>query len=1325
MSTLDDPTKHRERDEFLSRVEAIFKLRHKNATIKRHEGIEDRVSYLDITEEDSGVTANYAVGAYTGGPEFAFNSFISVHNEYRQRDPGTRSILVYSTGIASDTVKGRAAAERIILKSFVEYQGLIDFRPYLSRQVQRFANDKVYVPAKYVNQRVIYHYGLNEEFSNHAYEIVKSWLFEERGRFVLVLGDFGTGKTFLLRELARRLGQEGGVVPIFIELRALDKSFSLDALIAAHLATSGMDAEIEKFRYMLREGRVVLLFDGFDELVNRVTYDRAMDHFQTLIQAAQGNAKVVVSSRTQHFWTDAQARSATTLGQRVEKMAGNRIAYLQGFDQQQIRHFLTNELNDEVLVAERVRLLNEVRDLMGLSENPRMLGFISELNEEELRSARSADGEVTAASLYETLIRRWLGFEVKRQEPRGAPLALNEQQRWHAVTELALCLWERTDPCIELSELGDKVRESIELLAEQNMTADEATHQVGSATLLVRDEQGRFSFIHQSVLEWLVANKAADEPDVLRRSSMSRLMAEFFRDLIGREEARDWVHEFLDSKNEIVVENALLVRERLEAVGVVQDILRLVNQDLRGRDFSGQDLDRAVFDGSDLTAATFVKTRLVQASFKNATLVGVDFTEANLTQARLDHADLNRASFLGTNRHGAQMEGAKVHRTKSLHAGLEIRPTYSTHIPLPISVVFSPLGDLLLSGHDDGNVRLWDIETRQLIGNLEGHQARVWSACFSPDGTKIASGSDDQSVRVWNTNSAQCTAILGQKNRVRSVCFSPDGKTIASGSNDHEVRLWDLESSQCTVTLNGHEGPVHSVCFSSDGKTIASGSSDHSVRLWDAETGQCIAIFEGHKKAVNSVCFTPDGSKIASGSSDHTVRLWDAETGQRTAIFKGHKEAVNSVCFSPDSSRIASGSNGKGLRLWNIESAHSIPPLEGHSSDVRSVCFSPTGDRIASGSNDGSVRLWDSESALCMATLQGYENWAWSVCYSPDGRKIACGSDDKSVRLWDTKSARCTETLKGHASVVRCVCFSPDGKAIASGSYDKSVRLWDTESTQCTAVLTGHKDWVCSVCFSPDGRKIASGSVDQKVRLWDVESAQCMTSLGGHKGWVNSVCFDASGKQIISGSLDRSLRLWDTESAQCIATLEGHREGVWSTCFSPDGKKIASGSHDKNVLVWDAESAQLMITLEGHEDRVANVCFSPDGKKIASASHDQSVRLWDAELAQCIAILAGHSGRIVGVHFNPDGTLIASASADQSIRIWDVASGRCLAVLVSLWEGWVAYTPEGRYKVGGDVAGGFWHQIGLCRYEVGELDRYWKFEDGSPLRVPDDEPLWR
>ncbi|MGH3915947.1 MAG: NACHT domain-containing protein, partial [Pseudonocardiaceae bacterium] len=190
------------------------------------------------------------------------------------------------------------------LRSFVDYQGLVDLRPLVARQAERLADDRIYPTQLYVPQR----YRLLDDDPDAAARDnllgqVIEWLGADGARFVMLLGDFGRGKTFLLRELVRALPEQlPGLPPVLVELRSLEKAPSLDELLVQYLVRQDVVAfDVPKLRYMIRSGRLALLFDGFDELELRVGFTHAADYLNTLLRAVTDQAKVVLTSRTQHF----------------------------------------------------------------------------------------------------------------------------------------------------------------------------------------------------------------------------------------------------------------------------------------------------------------------------------------------------------------------------------------------------------------------------------------------------------------------------------------------------------------------------------------------------------------------------------------------------------------------------------------------------------------------------------------------------------------------------------------------------------------------------------------------------------------------------------------------------------------------------------------------------------------------------------------------------------------------------------------------------------------------------------------------------------------
>jgi WD40 repeat protein/3',5'-cyclic AMP phosphodiesterase CpdA len=1280
-------------DHLLDRIEEVCRARHERVRIRR---VQAEPPYLMVTYSEDGFVRQSCVAAHLGEP--TERDVAAFRHIAGTAQPEQVFELVYQGSPPALAVREEARRAGLRLRSFTEFQGLLDMRSYVAGQTARLEADRSYPPHLYVPQRFRELDRVDQPVRSGLVEELLRQLDADTGRFILLLGDFGRGKTFALREVARRIPEElPHLTPILIELRALEKAHRIDGLVAAHLANHDeRNIDLGAFQYMLRQGRVVLLFDGFDELVTRTTYERATDHLDTLLSAAADNAKIVVTSRTQHFHSHAQV--LTALGERVGLLRQRRLFSVEEFTPDQIRSYLVKHYRgDERAADAQLKLIRNVKNLVDLSHNPRMLSFVADLNEERLRAAARTEHGLSAASLYREILTAWLELEERRTRGiPGVPAGLTLADLWHVVTQLALRLWEANESVLAVADLAE-VAGTLSGMVRRRMSHEQATHALGTGTLLVRDDSGLFGFIHGSIVEWLVANEIAAElargdTRLLSRRTLSQLTVEFLGDLADARLCGEWATRVLadPATDEVTAGNARRITARLKIPagtdmrGAVLSGEDLSNRDYTGVDLTGADLTDARLVGTNLTRAVLRDARLVGARLDEAVLVDADLTGADLTRARLIRTDLRGARVTGSRwrlaaliaavtdpglGQAAELRGAAI--APGMPARVQLAPAmigvpYGFHIQdgrLPQPLAYSADGNTLAIGCDSGDVLICDTQSSLPLRALRGHHGRVYAVATAADDMIVSAGADG-TVRAWDGVSGALRWTRAEHQEwVWPLVLNNRGTAVATSDSSGVVRLWDAANGGLHHTLAGGAAPVWTGAFRRGDDQFAYGCSDGTVRRWNVANGQPERSLEGHTGAVYRLVYSPDGRWLATSDGAGTVRVWDTATGQLRHTLTGHAHAVYTLTFHPGGRLLASADTGGTIRFWRLPDGRPAGVLDSHADAVYQVLFSPDGSRLVSGGIGGALRLWtvnlDADlPAELFADLQGHRAAVWPGVFRPDSGQLATTSIDGTARLWDTGTGECRHTLRGHGRRVTSVSFNATGSLLASSGTDGGVRLWDTVSGRQVNRLTGTGDQLVSAMFSPTGPVVAAASNDGGVYLLNTETDSPGRELGVETDNVWAEAFSPDGRILATANDDDTVRLWYHYTGSQGHNLAEHRGRVRSIAFRPDGATLATACDDSRVRLWDQATGALLSTLEGHRDRVYAVAFDPTGTRLASAGWDGEVRIWDPAAETCRRVLTGPGARLWTAAWHPGGDVVVGAGDGAVIHLWDPETGR-------------------------------------------------------------------
>jgi WD40 repeat protein len=194
----------------------------------------------------------------------------------------------------------------------------------------------------------------------------------------------------------------------------------------------------------------------------------------------------------------------------------------------------------------------------------------------------------------------------------------------------------------------------------------------------------------------------------------------------------------------------------------------------------------------------------------------------------------------------------------------------------------------------------------------------------TPDGKQLLSGAKDGSVRLWDVESGDVVQSFNG-GFCNAVAIAPDG-SIAAHDTIAGVQFWEIETGKLLRMVYRGNPPLNALVFSPDGRHLVGGNDGGEIRAWETQSGREVYLFDGHTAGVRSLRFSPSGDYLFSGSDDRTIRIFRWSTGNEIDRIDFKTTCSQFLALSSDGGILASAG---GMIVKQDASGRWIPIKDG------------------------------------------------------------------------------------------------------------------------------------------------------------------------------------------------------------------------------------------------------------------------------------------------------------------------------------------------------------------------------------------------------------
>ena len=397
----------------------------------------------------------------------------------------------------------------------------------------KFVNDDLYVDLNGVTKiktKVHLHTKgiVKEEMNDNSYvelkavaeidyepidKYINEWLEKENKNFLIILGEYGTGKSTLceyiscdlakgnLNQGEQKIQDKKHRKPIIFNLRNF-RNQGLEAFLISELSINVNEVSFIEFKEKLKNDEFILIFDGFDEMAAEIDVRGKKINFDYIFDILKfyKNSKIILTSRIEYFQSlQEQSEALKVNEENVDTI------YIKLFEEPQILKFLERMKGEPNKNWKEIEAINGLKDL---AKRPVLLNLIVKHLMKILKETKQ---EVKSIDVFSAAIDDELKEIRKKFRKDDRDYGTDDATRMRILQKVCISLFIKNQLSIPIIEIADYAKNDPDLKNKNAAQIENYLTNFHTYTFFARDKDDIFRISHKAFIDYLAAKELYEE----------------------------------------------------------------------------------------------------------------------------------------------------------------------------------------------------------------------------------------------------------------------------------------------------------------------------------------------------------------------------------------------------------------------------------------------------------------------------------------------------------------------------------------------------------------------------------------------------------------------------------------------------------------------------------------------------------------------------------------------------------------------------------------------------------------------------------------------